>query len=191
MKFVYFPTSGFTSLFATISGDRPIEMGLVGNEGMLGATLALGHKNAPIQYVVQGAGNAFRMESRVFQQCLTNSSVFEKLIHDYLYIVMLQLLQTGACNSFHEVQQRLPRLLLLIQDRAQSNHFYSTHRFLATMLGVRRTAVTISATSLQQKGFIRYNRGNIQITSRRGLEKASCPCYLGAVEIYRKTLSTV
>ncbi|MDC0601826.1 Crp/Fnr family transcriptional regulator [Aliiglaciecola sp.] len=190
IKYVYFPTSGFISLFATICDERPLEMGLIGNEGMLGATLALGHKNAPIEYVVKGAGSALSMESIVFQQCMVNSPVFEKLIHNYLYFIMLQSLQTGACNNFHEVQKRLPRLLLLIQDRVQSNHFYCTHRLLATMLGVRRSAVTISASALQQKGFIRYNRGHIQVTSRQGLMKASCSCYLSAINIYQKTLNT-
>lgn len=190
IKYVYFPTSGFVSLFATFSEERPIEMGLIGNEGMLGATLALGNKNAPIEYVVKGAGIALRMESSVFQQSIANSPVFKRLIHNYLYIIMLQSLQSGACNSFHEVQKRLPRLLLLIQDRAQSNHFYSTHQLLATMLGVRRSAVTIAATVLQQKGYIKYNRGHIQVTSRQGLMKASCSCYIGAIEIYQKTLST-
>lgn len=162
-------------------------MGLIGNEGMLGATLVLGHKNAPLEYIVKGAGSALCMESSVFQQCIANSPAFKKLIHNYLYVIMLQSLQSGACNSFHEVQKRL---LLLIQDRAQSNHFYSTHRLLATMLGVRRSAVTIAATVLQQKGFIKYNRGHIQVTSRQALMKASCSCYLGAIEIYQKTLNT-
>src|SRR3989338_4346653 len=52
IRHVYFPLSGFVSLVTTLDGHQPLEMGLIGNEGMLGATLALGIGQGPMRAVV-------------------------------------------------------------------------------------------------------------------------------------------
>lgn len=189
MKYVYFPLSGFISLLVDIVDAPSIEMGLVGNEGMLGATLALGNNHVPMQSIVQGSGSALRMDAEVFDQRLETNAPLRQLIHSYLYVVSLQLAQIGACNCFHEIQQRLVRWLLMSHDRAHSNQFYLTHEFLAKMLGVRRSPITIAAGVLQQQGLITYSRGQINILSREGLERASCSCYGAAIDVYDKNIA--
>ncbi len=191
VEYIYFPTSGFIAQLIEIQGGQSIEVSLIGNEGLLGATLALGNSNAPMQSVVQGAGYALRMDSALFEQCLGENPAFSKLIYNYLYVLIKQSAQSSACNNFHDVQQRLARLLLMIQNRAHSNHLYLTHHFLATMLGVRRSAVTIAAGILQQKGFISYSRGHIKVLSRAHLKHASCECYFASVDIYQKHLKSL
>jgi CRP-like cAMP-binding protein len=189
MKYVYFPLSGFISLLVDIVDAPSIEMGLVGNEGMLGATLALGNNHAPMQSIVQGSGSALKMDAEVFDQCLETNAPLRELIHSYLYVVSLQLAQMGACNCFHAIQQRLARWLLMSHDRAHSNQFYLTHEFLAKMLGVRRSSITIAASILQHQGLITYSRGQIKIMSREGLESASCSCYGAAIDVYNKNIT--
>lgn len=175
--YVYFPLSGFISLVSQVGGHPPLEMGLIGNEGMLGVMLALGIDRVPLRGVVQGPGKALRMRAEDFRQALSDSAALLRSMHRYLYGAFAQLTQTATCNRFHEVEARLARWLLMTHDRAQCDHFHLTHQFLADMLGVQRSAVTIAAGALQQRGLIHYSRGAINILDRQGLEANSCECY--------------
>lgn len=185
IRHVYFPLSGFVSLVATLDGHQPLEMGLIGNEGMLGATLALGIGQAPMRAVVQGSGSALRISSQLFKQELLSSPALLRALKRYLYVVMTQLSQSAACTHFHEIEPRLARWLLMTHDRAHADHFHLTHEYLADMLGVRRSGVSIAAAAMQVRGLISYSRGEIQILDRAGLELAACECYAALQADYR------
>ena len=174
---VYFPVTGFISLVVSIGRHRPLEMGMIGNEGMLGATLILGVATAPLHGVVQGSGTALRMGSAQLRREIKERPALARMIGGYLYELMEQLAQTSACTRFHEVDARLARWLLMTHDRAHADQFHLTHQFLADMLGVQRSAVTIAAGALQRDKLIRYTRGEITVISRKGLEAAACTCY--------------
>lgn len=191
IKYVYFPLTSFISSLLDVGEKQFLEMGLIGNEGMLGATLALGNTKAPMKSIVQGSGSALRINATMFNQLVESNLVVRKLILNYLYVLIQQLAQTGACNNFHEVKQRLAKWLLMAQDRTNSDQLQLTHQFLAKILGVRRSAVTIAAGFLQRQGIISYNRGQINILSRSGLENSSCQCYFSAVNAYQKDLSNL
>ncbi len=184
----WFPVSGFVSLVALVKGHPPLEMGLIGSEGMLGATLVLGVDTVPLGGVVQGAGSALRIGLRPFRRCLKDSPALQRSLQRYLYVVMAQLAQSAACTRFHEVNQRLARWLLMTHDRTGGEPLHLTHQFLADMLGVRRSAVTIAAGHLQDRGVIHYHRGEIDVLDRRALEAASCECYAAVVEDYDQLL---
>lgn len=176
-RHVYFPLSGLLSLVSETSGHPPLEMRLIGNEGMVGSTLTLGVKRVPLRVVVQGAGTTLRMSADPFCQALREHAALLRIVQRYLYVIFQQLAQSAGCNRFHEVEARLARRLLLSHDRAHSNHFHLTHQYLADMLGVLRSAVTIAAGALQQRGLIRYSRGEITILDRISLENSACECY--------------
>lgn len=176
IQYVYFPY-GFISLVISMEGHQPLEVGLIGNEGMLGATLALEVADAPLKAVVQGSGSALRMTAAQFQHELRNSPCMLSTLNRYLYVLVMQLSQTAACTHFHEIEPRLARWLLMTHDRAHADHFHLTQEYLADMLGVRRSSITIAAGKLQQQKLISYIRGEINILDRKALEAASCACY--------------
>lgn len=183
---VYFPLSALISLVATVPGHPALEMGMIGNEGMLGASLLLGINVAPLQAVVQGPGTALRMSAAQLRRELGGRAALRATLGRYLYVLTAQLTQSAACTRFHEVDERLARWLLMTHDRSHANHFRLTHQFLADMLGVQRSAVTIAAGALQKKKVIRYARGEITVLSRKGLEAASCACYGAVADEYRR-----
>jgi CRP-like cAMP-binding protein len=177
IEHVYFPVDSYVSLITPAGGSESLEVGMVGNEGMFGATLLLGVEVAVFRGLVQGAGTALRMSAKRFVRALREHEAFHRIIDRYMFVLMTQLAQTAACNRFHLLDARLARWLLMTHDRAHSNTFRITHEFLAYMLGVRRAGVTEAAGRLQAKGLIRYSRGRMIVLDRAGLEAETCPCY--------------
>ncbi len=177
MTHIYFPLQGFISRIAVLEEQQPLEIGLVGNEGMMGETLALGVNAAPMRAVVQGAGTALRMSAAALRRELRRRGSLAAIVNRYLYVLIAQLTRLSACTRFHEIEPRLARWLLMTHDRAHTDQFRLTHEFLAAMLGVRRSGVTIAAGNLQAKKLVRYHRGELTVLDRRGLEAVSCSCY--------------
>lgn len=185
---VYFPTESFISLVAPVDGYAGLEVGMVGSEGMFGVSLMLGVDVSPLHALVQGAGQALRMNATRFRRQLASSRALRQGLNRYTYVLISQLAQTAACTRFHIVEARLARWLSMTRDRAGSDEFYLTQEFLSHMLGVRRVGVTKAASSLQKHKLISYSRGVISILDRNGLEAAACGCYLADKKTYDKIM---
>ena len=186
---VYFPTRSYIALVMPVDTSASLEVGLIGNEGMLGIPLALGVDVSPVRAVVQGAGSALRMAAAPFCRELGRSQTLQREIDRYVFVQLSQLAQTAACTRFHVIEARLARWLLMTQDRAHADNFRVTQELLAAMLGVRRTGVTNAASSLQKRNLIHYSRGDITVLDRRGLKAAACGCYQVDRESYDRVLS--
>ena len=188
IRHVYFPAESFISLAAPVEGRETLEVGLIGNEGMLGIPLVLGIDVSAQRALVRGSGAALRMKAGSLHRELVGSAALQRGLNRYLYALMAQFAQTAACTRFHLLDARLARWLLMTHDRAHSDTFHLTHDFLADMLGVRRVGVTKAAGELQRRRLISYRRGEITILDRDGLEGASCGCYRAMKQTYDRIL---
>lgn len=174
---IFFPNDSLISLLGVAEGRMTLEVGLVGREGMLGATVALGHDVSQVRAIVQRAGSASRMESARFRTEFARIPSLQRVLYRYTDSLLAQAIQIAVCSRFHVLEARLARSLLVTRDRVKADKFHLTHEFLAHALGVRRVGVTKAASALQQHGLITYSRGNIEILDVPGLVAASCKCY--------------
>ena len=177
IRHVYFPNDTHVSLRVVMLDRKALEVGLVGQEGMVGIGLALGVEISSVRVLVQGAGSALRMKAASLVAALARCPALQREVHRYAYAKLLQARQTAACNRFHQVAARLAGWLLLTRDRVRADRFQVTHELLAETLGVRRSGVTGAAAALQRRKLISYCRGDIRILDPHGLKAASCGCY--------------
>ena len=174
---VYFPETSYVSMLAYMEGGDAAEVGMAGYEGMVGLPVLLGADHDDIEALVQSPGTALRMDAQAFREELERMPAFRTLLLRYALVHHGQVARTAACNGRHHVDQRLARWLLMAHDRCQKDEFPMTHEFLSLMLGVRRAGITVAAGALQKAGFIRYDRGRIEVTDRPSLESVACECY--------------
>ncbi len=186
--YAYFPADGFISLTANVDGHAGLEVGLIGNEGMFSPASMFGLPLSPLRALVQGSGGALRIKTADLRRAAEDSAPLRNTLHRYLCVIFAELAQNAACNRFHLIEARLARWLLMTHDRAHKDELALTHGLLATMLGVRRSGISVAAADLQTRKSIRYNRGEITILDRSRLEAASCDCSGAANEIYRRYL---
>lgn len=175
--YLYFPTTSIVSLLYTMETGMTAEMGLVGNDGVVGVSLFMGGDTTPNRAVVQIAGEALRISAKALQEEFRRGGPVQLLLLRYTQALITQISQTAVCNRLHSVEQRLCRWLLLSHDRVGSDELLMTQEFIANMLGSRREGVTSAAGRLQDAGLIRYSRGHITILDRSNLEGQVCECY--------------
>lgn len=177
IRHVYFPADCVVVLLCSADDRRFLETGLVGYEGMVGISLALGVDVSSIRSLVQEGGTAMRMNAEPFRDACRQCPELRRALHRYAFAKLAQARRTIACNAFHPIPARLARWLLMTRDRSRSSEFFLTQAFMAALLGVRRATVNEAAGLLQERKLIRYSRGKISILDREGLEAAACACY--------------
>jgi len=176
-KYAHFVTSGIASIVTFMANGAGAEVGLIGREGMVEGINLLGTVPPPTTAFIQVEGAALRMRYADLQQEFFKAGPVFRRILEFVQRHSFILSQLAACNGLHEIENRLARWLLMVQDRVESENFYLTQEFLAEMLGIRRTSVSTAASTLQKAGVIAYKRGHIQILDRKRLETKACECY--------------
>jgi PAS domain-containing protein len=194
MTDVYFPTSAIVSLIASTREGAATELAMVGNEGLAGVSLILGDDIASHKIVVQSSGDAYRLKAETLRWELDQDGRLQQLALRYAHALMVQIAQGLVCARYHSIEQQLCRWLLLCLDRHTDNRIAMTQERIASLLGVRREAITDAAGKLQTAGVIRYSRGQIIVLDRPALEAWGCECY-GVVKLeferYARSTETI
>lgn len=187
---VYFPHDGVISLMTLMENGAAIESATIGREGALGLMAAVAPRQSLSRAIVQTPCRASRISAAQLHEAWRASPRIRALVDQHGEALFGHAIQSVACNALHSVEERFCRWLLTCHDRISSDQLALTQEFLADMLGVQRTTVTAVARALQEKGFIRYRRGVVDIIDRHGLEAMACECYGAIRKTYERLLPT-
>lgn len=177
IEFIYFPNSGLISTDALTAKGETVEVGLIGREGFSGLPALLDQPQMSHLVLMQGSGEGLRIRSSILREQFLKGGMLQSIVHQFTYLQLVQITQSVLCNRVHEVDARLARWLLASADRIELDSLQLTQEFLAQMLGVQRSTVTVAAGDMQAAGLIGYSRGRIEILDRIGLTKTACECY--------------
>ena len=178
---IYFVERGIVSVVANGVGNRSIEVGIIGIEGMTGLAVIMGADRSANETYVQVAGHGLEMSAAELRRAIDQSATLHRSLLLYGHAFVTQTAQTALANGRSKIEERLARWLLMAHDRMEGNELPLTHEFLATMLGVRRPGVTVALNLLEHQGLIQAQRGVLTVVDRVGLEEISNGAY-GAPE---------
>ena len=181
-----FPLRGCVALLSQLDAHTPLELGMVGREGCIGASVVLGVAASPVQAQAQVQGLAWRLPFDQWPAAHAKCTSLKPLLLRLLWVDLHQWANASGCWRFHALAPRMARWLLMRRDRADSDTFAITHEQLAEQLGVRRVGVTVAAGLMQREGLISYHRGHVTVTNRDGLAAAACSCYRRDLAAYRE-----
>jgi CRP-like cAMP-binding protein len=185
---VYFPDDCVISLMTLMESGAAIESAAIGREGALGLMAAVSPRQSLSRAIVQVPGRARRITAAHLHRAWEQSAQIRDLIDRHNEALFAHAIHSVACNALHSVEARFCRWLLSCHDRIDSSTVALTQEFLADMLGVQRTTVTVVARALQASGLIRYRRGMVDILDRAGLEAIACECYRAVRGNYQRLL---
>lgn len=191
LRYLYFPTSMIVSLLYVTQDGSSTELAVAGYEGAVGISLFMGGDSTNSRAIVQSAGAAIRLPSRILDDEFRTGGSLQWLLLRYTQALISQMTQTAVCNRHHSLEQQLCRWLLISLDRLKSNKLRMTQQLIADMLGVRREGVTEAAGRLQAGGAITYRRGEITVVDRALLERTVCECYAVVNKEYSRLLQDV
>jgi len=177
MRSVYFPVTGVVSLVNMMANGSAAEVGTIGNEGIVGLPVLFGDTTAPTGVYIQVPGAGLKMPARIFGEQINLSKTLRTAFLHYAAAFFNQVAQSAACVTFHPLEQRCCRWLMMTRDRMPTDEFMLTQEFLAMMLGVQRSSVNTAMGSLQKKGLVKYSRGHVTILDRKRLQAEACECY--------------
>ena len=188
IKDVHFPLDAAVSLVIPLSSGEIVETAMVGRDGVIGASAALNGRVSLSRAIVQIGGQSLVCAVEPLKELLKEHPHMRSLIGAHEQALLAQAQQSAACNATHVIESRLARWLLRAADLCGSDELPLTQEYIAQMLGVRRTSVTVIARTLQQAAMIRYARGHIKLTDVRALRDTACECYETVTSNYAEIL---
>ena len=185
-KEAYFLEVGIASVVVTLEEGDTVEVGVIGNDGVVGIPGLLGVENGTSRTFMQIQGSGYSIKPHILREQFERSGELRNYLQRYMQAFMVQTAQTAACNRVHGIEERLARWLLSCRDRMPSNQLRLTQTFLGQMLGAPRTTVTLAVGILERAGLIDHARGTVVIRNRAQLENTACECYRTVRDEYKR-----
>lgn len=189
IRHIYFMDAGFASVVGTVNGDRDVEIGIIGREGVTGAAVVMGNDRSPHSTYIQMAGTGRRMAATKFRRAMDSSPSLRAIVMKSVSAFNVQTAHTAIANARAKVEERLARWLLMAHDRVDGDELPLTHEFLSMMLAVRRAGVTDALKAFGQKKLIRSGHAKITILNRSGIEKVANGFYGVPESEWRRLMS--
>jgi len=177
IDYIYFPVTSIIAMVNVLKNGTSPEVGVIGNDGLIGTNLLLGVQSPTTKFIVQSAGFGYRIKADLIKKLFDSDAKFRNLTLRYVHLLMSQSIQIAACNRYHSIEQQLCRFLLSCLDRWNSHRISLTHQRVADLLGVRRASISEASAKLADAGYIKYHRGCVTVLDRQGLEGQVCECY--------------
>jgi CRP-like cAMP-binding protein len=172
VEHVYFIDTGIGSIVAD-GGGQPIEIGIIGSDGMSSIGVLLGKMHSTHDVFMQIAGSGRRIRADILCHADEHSISLHRVLMRYVNSLYEQVGQTAVANGKSKIEERLARWLLMARDRVETDEVAMTHEFLSLMLATPRPGVTLAVGQLANEGLIETRRGRITLLDRVGLE-AKC-----------------
>lgn len=174
---IFFPHAGLISVAISTTGNHRIEIASIGREGAVGAFESIGNPLVGTFAIMQIAGPVSAISAREFAEAERKNDELMALAKLSCNWTTLQAQHLAVCSATHPAAARFCRWLLLAAKRDGRNMVPVTQEAAATLLGIRRSSLTVLAIQLKNAGVINYTRGVIEICNPKKLEAAACECY--------------
>jgi CRP-like cAMP-binding protein len=171
------PHDGIISLVDSLDGQRVVEKASIGLEGFVGFTHLMGSSTVPGDVRVVVGGNATWVSLRDLNHAMEKFVCVRDAMLAYANTLIVQLMESVACNSLHPAEQRVARWLAMAAERMAEPAFHLTQETLADLLGLRRATVSQISAELAELGAITYVRGRLHIIDATRLERYACDCF--------------
>jgi CRP-like cAMP-binding protein len=188
IEHIFFIDSGFASVVANGQGDRSIELGLIGREGVTGMAVILGSDRSPNATIVQCAGTGRRISAGDLRAAMNRSRTLRRALLNQCHVFAIQAGQTALANATANIPERLARWLCMAHDRIDGDDLRLTHQWLSLMLAVRRPGVSLALEKFEKSGITKTRRGIITIVDREGLEENTHGAYGAPEAEFRRLL---
>ncbi|PTM41149.1 Crp/Fnr family transcriptional regulator [Bosea sp. 124] len=172
-----FPHEGVISLKAEMSDGRSVEKASIGHEGFIGIALIVGGGGAISRSAVMVPGYASWLSIEDLDEAIASFPCVRDAMLRYAKCLIIQLLESVACNSLHSAEERISRWLLHAHDRVVGDSFQLTQAAMSQVLGFRRATVNMVCSKLMEIGAIEYSRGDLTVLDRELIHQHSCECY--------------
>lgn len=186
---VFFPIEAVVSIVRPLRDNMYVELGLIGNEGMIGLDVIMDAKTQLDDTIVLSAGSVLRMPADDLLKLFYGGGPLQRHLLRFTHAFLGQVAQNAACNRFHPLAARLAKWLLMIHDRSAAPQVHSTPQLMGLALGATERELEDALELLTATGGVRQRRDAISIL-REDLELSACECYETLREAYARTLSS-